>query len=142
MQKLPVKIKKLHPDAKTPIHASQDSAGFDLHTLEEITIHPKSTAVIPTGISWEIPRGYYVKLAGRSGLASKGITPLGGIIDADYRGEVKVILHNLSDHPHTLAKGDRIAQGIIMPVSQADFEETNTLSETQRNEGGFGSSGK
>ncbi len=142
MAKMLMRIKKLDKNAKTPVHSSEEAAGFDLHALHDVVVEPKSTTIIPTGICLEIPSGYYVKLAGRSGLATKGITPLGGVIDSDYRGEIKVILHNLSAEPHKVNSGDRVAQGVLIPIVQAAFEEADELSETKRNDKGLGSSGR
>jgi len=137
-----VKIKRLNPDAKVPVHATSGSAGFDLYSLEETFIYPDETKKIRTGICFEIPYGFYVRIEDRSGLAIKGIHKVGGIIDSDYRGEVFVVLHNTMSSPYKVEKHDRIAQGILTPVSQVGFEEVSELSATERGEGGFHSTGK
>jgi dUTP pyrophosphatase len=141
MEKIGVKIKKLHPESKTPIHASIKAAGFDLYSVSEENIKPNEIKIVQTGIALEIPSGWYVRIEDRSGMAVKGIYKLAGIIDSDYRGEIKVVLRNSSDKEYKIERGDRIAQGILTQVSQADFEEVNELSETQRSDGGFHSTG-
>jgi len=142
MEKIPVKIKKLHPEAKIPIHATPGSAGFDFYSLYGGDIMPGETKKFSTGISVEIPKGHYMRMEDRSGMALKGIHKAGGIIDSDYRGEIGIILHNSSKETYKIEKHDRIIQGIVTPVSQADFQEVSELSETERGEGGFHSTGK
>lgn len=142
MQKIVVKIKKIDSEAKIPIHASEQAVGFDLYSLKDAILEPGKTAMIPTGIALEIPHGYYVRIEDRSGMAIKGIHKVAGIIDADYRGEIKVVLINTTDKEYRIEKHDRVAQGIMTPVFQASFEETSELSETVRGEGGFHSTGK
>ena len=142
MQKIEVKIKKLHQDAKVPIYKKTQAAGFDIYSTEEVLLKANSTTKVPTGIALEIPHGFYLRIEDRSGMAAKGIHKIGGIVDSDYRGEVFVVLHNTTDQDYQIEKHDRIAQGILTPISQADFHETSRLSETQRGAGGFGSTGK
>ncbi len=142
MQKVKVKIKRLHSEAKIPIHATEHAAGFDIYSLDDVNVNPGETKKIPTGIAFEIPLGHYVRIEDRSGLAIKGIHKVAGVIDADYRGEVHIVLHNSTNEPFHIEKHDRIAQGIITPVLQADFEEAMELSETVRGSGGFHSTGK
>ncbi len=142
-----VNIKKLTEKAILPTYGSAAAAGADLCAcLEgELTIDPGQTAMVHTGIALEIPWGYAGMVFARSGLASKrGLAPANkvGVIDADYRGEVMVALHNHSGLPQTIAHGDRIAQLVIMPFLAADFCEVEALSDTARGEGGFGSTGK
>lgn len=141
-----VNIKKLNEKAVIPTYGSPYSAGADLYAcLEtELEIAPHTTAVIPTGIALELPIGYAGLIYARSGLATKkGLAPANkvGVVDCDYRGEVKVALHNHSDIPQTVAPAERIAQLVITPYFTAQFEEVQTLSETVRGEGGFGSTG-
>jgi dUTP pyrophosphatase len=127
-----------------PGQASDDAAGFDIPAAEELTIQPGSVAAIPTGFALAIPSGYEGQVRPRSGLALKhAVTVLNapGTIDADYRGEVKVILINHGREPFRVARGDRIAQLVIAPVTRAHFEQVNALEETQRGTGGFGSTG-
>lgn len=143
-----VKIKKMHGDAKIPTYGSECAAGADLYAYFSgscTQIYPHETEMIGTGISMEIPEGYVGLVYARSGLATKqGLAPANkvGVIDSDYRGEIKVALHNHSDHEQEIKNGDRIAQIVIAPYVQADFEEASELSSTDRAGGGFGSTGK
>ena len=140
-----VKIKKLNENAIIPTYGSPYSAGADLYSaMDELTIAPHTTFLVKTGIAFELPIGFAGLIYARSGLASKrGLAPANkvGVIDCDYRGEVMVALHNHTDAPQTVAKGERIAQLVITPYVVADFEEADELSETVRGEGGFGSTG-
>ena len=142
MQKIKVKIKKLNPEAKIPIHATGNAAGFDIYALNDTILMPEQTTKVPTGIALEIPISHYVRIEDRSGLALKGIHKVAGIVDSDYRGEVCIVLHNSTKEPYKIEKHDRSAQGISTPLSQADFEEVSELSETKRGEGGFHSTGR
>ncbi|MDQ7011573.1 MAG: dUTP diphosphatase [Mariprofundaceae bacterium] len=130
-----------------PSYATEHAAGADLRAAvsEEVIIQPGERALIPTGIAMALPDGFEAQIRPRSGLALKhGITVLNtpGTIDADYRGEVGIILINHGDLPFHIHRGDRIAQMIIAPFVQAVWQESETLSETARGTGGFGSSGK
>lgn len=129
-----------------PHYETIASAGMDLraHISESITIGPLERAIVPTGLFIELPKGTEAQVRPRSGLAAKkGITVLNapGTIDADYRGEVGVILVNLSNEPFTIENGERIAQMVIAQHAQAVWEEVTELSSTQRGDGGFGSTG-
>ena len=129
-----------------PAYATLLSAGVDLRAaLEEpVVLAPLGRALIPTGLYMQIPAGYEGQVRPRSGLAAKhGVTVLNtpGTIDADYRGEIKVILVNLSDVPFTIEPGERIAQMVFARCEQAQLEEVESLDETQRGAGGFGSTG-
>ena len=142
-----VKTKKLHPNAKLPTYGSEFSAGADLYacTNEPITIPAGETVFIGTGIATQIPEGYVGLIYARSGLAcKKGLAPANkvGVIDSDYRGEIKVAIHNHSNQNQTIEAQERIAQLVITPYFKCDFIEDYTLSETERGEGGFGSTGK
>lgn len=132
--------------AVIPEYKTKGAAGADLCALLEspLTIPAGKFAMVPTGLFFEIPEGYEVQVRPRSGLAAKnGVTVLNtpGTIDSDYRGEIKVILINLGTADFTINSGDRIAQMIVAPVTQAQFEITKNLSETERGAGGFGSTG-
>ncbi|MFH1425497.1 MAG: dUTP diphosphatase [archaeon] len=142
MQKIKVKIKKIHPDAKMPFYAYEEAAAFDLYSVEEKIIPPEKTEIIRTGLTMEIQPGYCLKFRDRSGLGAKGITHFGGLIDSDYRGEFKIILHNTTSQPYKIEKGDRIIQVLPTQTIKADFEEVQELSETARGESGFHSTGK
>lgn len=142
MEKIDVKIKLLNDNAKMPFHATSGSAACDLHSTEELTLNPNETKMISTGIAMEIPTGFYLRIEDRSGLAAKGITRFGGIIDSDYRGEIKILLHNTGKEPYQIQKNDRIAQGILTPVPLMNFVKTDQLSDTERSDKGFHSTGK
>ena len=143
-----IKVKKLRGGAKLPVLGSKTAAGADLHAclehdLTSIACH--RTVKIPTGIAVEIPDGYFGAIFARSGLATKcGLRPANcvGVIDSDYRGEVIVALHNDTDENQMIENGERIAQLVILPCQNVQFTEVSELSETERGDGGFGSSGK
>lgn len=141
-----VLLKKLNERAKTPTYGSPYSAGADLYCAEEkeIFIRAGESYLLHTGIAVEIPEGYVGLVYARSGLASKkGLAPANkvGVIDADYRGEIMVCLHNHSSQIQSVEPGERIAQMVIAPFLTAEYEETEVLSQTVRGEGGFGSTG-
>jgi dUTP pyrophosphatase len=128
-----------------PSYATAHAAGMDVVAAEDVTLQPGGRQAVPTGFAIAIPEGYEVQIRPRSGLALKhGITCLNtpGTIDADYRGEVKIILANLGTAPVALARGERIAQLVPAPVQRATFVEMAELDETVRGEGGFGSTGR
>lgn len=146
MNKTQVAIKKLNAKATTPAYGSEYAAGADLYACldGEVVINPHETVLIPTGIAIELPLGYAGLIYARSGLATKkGLAPANkvGVVDCDYRGEVKVALHNHGAQPQTVACGERIAQLVITPYLTAQFIEREELSETVRGAGGFGSTG-
>ena len=137
-----MKIKKLKNDAVIPESGSLKSAGYDLSSIEDVVLTPGERKMISTGISVAIPEGYYGRVAPRSGLAHKhGIDVLAGVIDADYRGEIKVILLNTGYDVVSLEKHSRIAQLIIENVYKPVLEIVDDLDETQRGADGFGSTG-
>lgn len=143
-----VKVKKLRPAALLPKHGSEAAAGYDLYAApadgQPVDIAPHCTAMIGTGLAFAIPAGYFGGVFARSGLASKqGLRPSNcvGVIDADYRGECLIALHNDSETPRTVQPGDRIAQLVLLPFLAAEFDETEQLDETVRGAGGFGSTG-
>lgn len=138
----PIKIKKLRADAQLPVRASKHDAGADLCCLEAFTLAPGERKLIPTGLALEIPPGYYGRVGPRSGLAVKqGIDTLAGIVDAGYRGHLQVLLINLGQEATSFAAGARIAQLVIERIAVCDFEWAEELGDTQRGEGGFGSTG-
>ena len=142
-----VAVKKLRPGAKIPTFGSREAAGADLYAcLEEpVTIEPGKTVFLPTGISMALPKGYVGLVYARSGLACKqDLAPANkvGVIDSDYRGEFMIALHNHGTEPRVVEHGDRIAQLVVTPVIQPDYYEADTLDETSRGTGGFGSTGK
>ena len=143
-----MKVKIVNRSAyPTPAYATPLSAGMDLKAdiASPVTLAPLGRALIPTGISISLPAGYEAQVRPRSGLAAKhGVTVLNtpGTIDADYRGEIKVILVNLSDSEFVVNPGERIAQMVVARHESVEWEETDSLDETERGEGGFGSTGK
>ena len=142
-----VRFQKLDPRAQAPAYGSEWAAGADLRAVLDapVTLAPGQTAFFSTGIAVEIPQGMVGLVYARSGLACKrGLAPANkvGVIDADYRGEIKVALHNHSDAPQTVEPGERIAQMVIAPFLPAVYEEADSLSDTARGEGGFGSTGR
>ncbi len=131
-------------DLSLPSQATGDAAGFDIPAAEELTLAPGDIAAVASGFALAIPSGFEAQVRPRSGLALKhGVTVLNspGTIDADYRGEVKVILINHGRETFRIARGDRIAQLIVAPVTRAHFEQVNALPQTDRGAGGFGSTG-
>ena len=141
-----VKVKKLDARAILPTYGSEYAAGADLYALADapITIEAGATVLIKTGLCMEIPEGYAGLIYARSGLASKkGLAPANkvGVIDADYRGEIMVALHNHSDVSAEVAPSERVAQLAIVPFLKAEFDVVDELSDTVRGTGGFGSTG-
>ncbi len=139
-------IKRLSEEVSLPKYETSGSSGMDLSANIDtnINIDPGKTAIIPTGLAISIPKGYEAQIRPRSGLAAKqkiSVLNTPGTIDADYRGEIKVILINLGQDSFVVEKGFRIAQMVVCPVVQAQLKEVNDLSETERGEGGFGSTG-
>jgi len=143
-----VRIKKLHEDAVVPQYQTSGASGFDLHALEDTEIWPGDTKLVKTGLAFEVPLGYELQVRPRSGTSLK--TPLRianapGTVDADFRGQVCVIMSNWhSETSHSIVeikKGDRIAQGVICPVVQAEFEVVDSLDSTSRGTSAFGSTG-
>ncbi|MGE7271387.1 dUTP diphosphatase [Brevibacillus panacihumi] len=172
MRNVPVKIKRLHPDAVIPQYATAGAAGFDLVAVKDVIIAPGETKKVPLGLAFEIPEGYEIQVRPRSGMSERTklrISNAPGTVDADFRGEVCVLVENIAplddcnkhaffplgvngeiDHEYTagtlyetylIRKGDRIAQGILAKVPRAAFVEVTELGETGRGDGGFGSTG-
>ncbi len=138
----PVFFKRLHPAAKLPARGSDGSAGADLCCVEAFTLAPGARLAVRTGLGVEIPAGWYGRVAPRSGLAAKhGIDTLAGVVDADYRGELRVLLVNLGQEPVHIEAGARIAQLIIERAARCDYIWAEELSDTERGGGGFGSTG-
>ncbi len=142
-----VRVKKLHPNAVLPTYGSSEAAGADLYACLEnpVTIAPGESFFVPTGIALEVPRGCAGLVYARSGLACKRcLAPANkvGVVDSDYRGEICVVLHNHGKEPQTVQPGERVAQFVITPVLTPVYEEVQSLSDTSRGTGGFGSTGK
>ena len=142
-----VLIKKLSPEVKLPSYKTSGASGMDLMAFikSSVTIKPKTSFLIPTGLSIAFSEDFEVQIRPRSGLAAKNnisVLNTPGTIDSDYRGELKIIVYNHGNNDFLVNNGDRIAQMILTPVIKMEFEETNNLPETIRGEGGFGSTGK
>ena len=142
-----IRVKFLRPGASLPAYGTAQAAGADLYAclLEPVSIAPGETAFIPTGIALEVPKGCAGLIYARSGMACKrGLAPANkvGVVDSDYRGEIVVALHNHGAQAQTVSHGDRIAQFLITPVVTAAYEMAQELSDTARNAGGFGSTGR
>lgn len=141
-----VNVKKLRDDAIIPTQGSKYAAGYDLYAAIDapITIKSEETVKIGTGLAFELPEGFFAGIFARSGLATKqGLRPANcvGVVDCDYRGEVIVAIHNDSNRNTVITPGDRIAQMVLLPYQSMEFTEVNDLNETDRGDGGFGSSG-
>jgi len=142
-----IQVKKIRKNAIMPTFGSAEAAGADLYACLEspVTIAPGTSEFIPTGLSMEIPKGYAGLIYARSGMACKrGLAPANkvGVIDSDYRGEFLVVLYNHGKETQTVTHGERVAQLVITPVLTPIFEEVTKLSDTTRDQGGFGSTGK
>ena len=143
----PIKVKKLRPGAHLPTYGTEFSAGADLYAClaEPVTIAPGETKKIPTGLAMEIPVGFAGLIYARSSMGTKkGLAPANkvGVVDSDYRGEFLIFLHNHGAEPQTIIHGERVAQLLVTPVFTPGFLEADTLSDTVRGTGGFGSTGK
>ncbi len=142
-----VQIKKLDPSVKLPAYKTDGASGMDLMAFikEPITVKPKTSELIPTGLSIAFSKNYEIQIRPRSGLAAKNnisVLNTPGTIDSDYRGELKVIIYNHGNENFIIQNEDRIAQMVLTPVLKIELQETKTLAETIRGEGGFGSTGK
>ena len=143
---VPVRVKRLPGagDLPLPAYATAGAAGMDVVSAEDVTLAPGARHAVATGLAMAIPQGYEIQVRPRSGLALKhGVTVPNtpGTIDSDYRGELKVIMINLGAEPFAIRRGDRVAQLVLAPVTQASWLEVGELDETARGEGGFGSTG-
>lgn len=144
---LDIRVKKLSPKAILPTYGSAEAAGADLYACleQDVTVEPGETAWIPTGIALEVPKGCAGLIYARSSMGVKrGLAPANkvGVIDSDYRGEIRVVLLNHGKEPQTIAHGERVAQMLITPVLTPAYAEVEELDDTQRGQGGFGSTGK
>jgi dUTP pyrophosphatase len=140
-----IRVKKLHADAVLPhyAHGPEEDAGMDLHALEPVTLWPGIAKAVPTGIAIELPPGYEAQVRPRSGMALKqAVTANFGTIDPGYRGEIRVVMLNLTAGTYAIEKGDRIAQLIVARYEPVEWEEADELGESRRGAGGFGSSGR
>jgi len=136
-----LEIRKLSPESIVPTRCHPGDAGLDLYGIEDVTLEPGQTRAIATGIALAIPAGHVGLVADRSSMAARGLTTAGGVIDAGYRGEVRVVIMNLSSRVERLKPGDRIAQLLVLPVALPEPREAKSLPPTSRGAGGFGSTG-
>lgn len=142
-----IKVKKLDENALLPTRGSSQAAGYDLYakSAEDTVIPPHKTVMVKTGLAMELPEGYFGAIFARSGLAFKqGLRPANcvGVVDSDYRGEFMIAVHNDTDEERVIGGRERIAQMVVMPYLPVEFEEVEQLSDTERGEGGFGSTGR
>ena len=142
-----IRVKKLHPNAILPTYGSSNAAGADLYACIDapVTVAPGDVFWVPTGIALEVPVGCAGLIYARSSMGAKrGLAPANkvGVVDSDYRGEIKVVLLNHSKQPQTIEPGERVAQFVITPVLTPQYEEVEELTDTDRGAGGFGSTGK
>ena len=140
--KVKIKYKKLTPTAKTPTYATSMDTCADLYADEDVDILPHTVGKISTGLAFEAPPGFYFRILPRSGMSSKGIIVTSGVVDSAYRGDIIVALHNSTNEPYHVSKGDKIAQVEMRSFHQMDMEEVSELSDSDRGSRGFGSSGK
>jgi len=135
-------VRRLEPAATLPARAHPGDAGLDLHALEDSVVAPGEGKVLRTGIAVAIPEGHVGLVCDRSSLARRGLKTAGGVIDAGYRGEVGVVVWNLSRESQRVAKGERAAQLLVLPIAAPEPVETDVLDATSRGAGGFGSTGR
>jgi dUTP pyrophosphatase len=136
-----LKVKKIHPAAKLPVYSHPGDAGMDLFSCADKTLAPGELYPVPTGIQMAIPRGFVGLIWDKSGVSLKGVHRLAGVVDAGYRGEVQVVLVNLGREPYEVKAGMKIAQMLIQPVQSVEIRESESLDDTSRGNGGFGSTG-
>ena len=142
IQPVKIKIKKLSEDATLPHYAHLGDAGLDIYSSEDNLIPPNERKLISTALSIELPESHVAFIKDKSGVAyKKGITTMAGVIEYTYRGEYKILMYNTSKENYEIKKGEKIAQIVILPVATAEVEEVTELSDTQRGDGAFGSTG-
>lgn len=136
-----LKVKRVHPDAKLPVYGHPGDAGLDLFSAVDRELGPGDVFAVPTGVQVAIPPGHAGLVWDKSGISLMGVHRLAGVIDAGYRGEVQVVLVNLGDGPFAVKKGMKIAQLLVQPVVMVTVIEADSLDDTSRGQGGFGSTG-
>ncbi len=137
-----IKVKKLKENAKLPMYAHPGDVGMDLYATEEVVIKPGERVYIYHGFALEFEIGYAAIIKDKSSISKAGLHTMGGVFDAGFRGEYNTLLVNLGNEPYTIEEGDKVSQLIIYPVAIADLEETDTLNESARGAGAFGSTGR
>ncbi|NTU51048.1 MAG: dUTP diphosphatase [Candidatus Aminicenantes bacterium] len=136
-----LKVKRIHPAAKLPVYGHPGDAGLDLFSVADHDIAPGEVFAVPTGLQVAVPAGHVGLVWDKSGLSLKGVHRLAGVVDAGYRGEVQVVMINLGDAPFAVKKGLKIAQMLVQPVAAVAVVEADSLDDTSRGQGGFGSTG-
>jgi len=136
-----LKVKRIHPAAKLPVYGHPGDAGLDLFSVEDLTLAPGETKAVPTGIQVAIPPGHVGLVWDKSGISLRGVHRLAGVVDAGYRGEVRVVMVNLGRDPFPIKSGMKIAQLLVQTAAAVTVVESDDLDETPRGEGGFGSTG-
>jgi dUTP pyrophosphatase len=136
-----IRIKRITPEAKVPAYAHPGDAGMDLFSCVDMSLAPGEAKPVPTGIQMAIPQGYVGLVWDKSGISLKGVHRLAGVVDAGYRGEVRIVMVNLGAEPFVIRAGMKIAQMLIQPVEAPTIVESGTLDDTSRGAGGFGSTG-
>ncbi len=137
-----LKVKKIHEDAKLPVYGHKGDAGMDLFACVQMALPPLQPVPVPTGIQIAVPENHVGLIWDKSGISLQGVHRLAGVVDSGYRGEVKIVLINLSREEIVIEKGMKIAQMLIQPVSTVTVKETDNLDKTVRGENGFGSTGR
>jgi dUTP pyrophosphatase len=136
-----LKVKRIHPEARLPEYGHPGDAGVDLFSVADIDLAPGQVQAVPTGIQVAVPAGHVGLVWDKSGISLKGVHRLAGVVDAGYRGEVRVVLINLGSETFSVRKGMKIAQMLVQPVAAVKVREADELDETSRGDGGFGSTG-
>jgi dUTP pyrophosphatase len=137
-----IKVKRLHASSKLPRYGHPGDAGMDLFSAADMVLGPGKVLPVPTGIQSAIPMGHVGLIWDKSGISLSGVHRLAGVVDSGYRGEIKVVMINLSDRDYVITQGMKIAQMLIQPVLQVEIVERDDLEDTDRGEGGFGSTGR
>jgi len=136
-----LRVKRIHPEAKLPVYGHPEDAGVDLFSVVDRELAPGEVFAVPTGIQVAVPAGYVGLVWDKSGISLKGMHRLAGVVDSGYRGEVQVVMINLAAAPFSVRKGMKIAQMLVQPVAAVEVVESDSLDDTSRGQGGFGSTG-
>jgi dUTP pyrophosphatase len=136
-----LRVKRIHPEARLPVYGHPGDAGLDLFSVADRALAPGEVFAVPTGIQVAVPAGHVGLVWDKSGISLQGVHRLAGVVDAGYRGEVQVVLINLGDEPFAVKKGMKIAQMLVQPVAAVSIVEADSLDDTSRGQGGFGSTG-
>jgi dUTP pyrophosphatase len=136
-----LRVKRIHPEAKLPVYGHSGDAGLDLFSVVDRALAPGEVFAVPTGIQVAVPGGHVGLVWDKSGISLKSVHRLAGVVDSGYRGEVQVVLINLGTNPFTVRKGMKVAQMLVQPVAAVEVVESDSLDDTSRGQGGFGSTG-